>query len=135
MKISSLLKSEKLSLSFEVFPPKTESNYDSVKIATEEIAKLHPSFMSVTYGAGGGTSRYTLEIAKNIKERYGVPSVAHLTCVSSTKQTVAQRIADIRANTTFSCFTNMFIYYFSWYEFFFCFYSTFPIRIVIAFQT
>ena len=97
MKISSLLKSEKLSLSFEVFPPKTESNYDSVKIATEEIAKLHPSFMSVTYGAGGGTSRYTLEIAKNIKERYGVPSVAHLTCVSSTKQTVAQRIADIRA--------------------------------------
>ena len=97
MKISKLLKSEALSLSFEVFPPKTESNYDSVRTATEEIASLRPSFMSVTYGAGGGTSKYTLEIAKNIKERYGVPSIAHLTCVSSTKETVAQRIEDIKA--------------------------------------
>ena len=53
--------------------------------------------MSVTYGAGGGTSRYTLEIAKNIKTRYGVPTLAHLTCVSSTRQTVAQRIEEIKA--------------------------------------
>ena len=97
MKIVDLLKSDKLSLSFEVFPPKTESNYDSVKHATEEIAKLRPTFMSVTYGAGGGTSRYTLDIAKNIKERYGVPSLAHLTCVSSTRETVAERIHDFRA--------------------------------------
>ena len=97
MKISELLQSDRLSLSVEVFPPKTESNFDSVKHATEEIAKLRPAFMSVTYGAGGGTSKYTLEIAKNIKERYGVPSVAHLTCVSSTKETVRERIAAIRA--------------------------------------
>ena len=96
MKITELLKSDKLSLSFEVFPPKTESNFDSVKTATEEIAKLRPSFMSVTYGAGGGTSKYTLDIAKNIKERYDVPSLAHLTCVSSTKQTVHKQILDIR---------------------------------------
>jgi methylenetetrahydrofolate reductase (NADPH) len=54
--------------------------------------------MSVTYGAGGGTSRYTLDIARGIKERYGVPSLAHLTCVSSTKETVHQRIADINAS-------------------------------------
>ena len=53
--------------------------------------------MSVTYGAGGGTSRYTLEIAKNIKEHYGVPTLAHLTCVSSTEETVRQRIQQIRA--------------------------------------
>ena len=84
MKIIDLLKSEKLSLSFEVFPPKTEMGFDSVKTATEEIAKLKPSFMSVTYGAGGGTSKYTLDIAKNIKELYNVPTLAHLTCVSST---------------------------------------------------
>ena len=96
MKISELLKDERLSVSFEVFPPKTESSYDSVKAATEEIAKLAPSFMSVTYGAGGGTSKYTLDIAKNIKERYGVPSIAHLTCVSSTKETVRERIRDIQ---------------------------------------
>ena len=97
MKLSQLLKSDKLSLSFEVFPPKTDSAFDSVKHATEEIAKLRPSFMSVTYGAGGGTSRYTLDIAKSIKEQYGVPTLAHLTCVSSTRETVAERIEQIKA--------------------------------------
>ena len=96
MKITELLKNDKLSLSFEVFPPKTESNFESVRSATEDIAKLSPSFMSVTYGAGGGTSQYTLDIAKNIKERYGVPSLAHLTCVSSTKDTVHKQILAIR---------------------------------------
>ena len=90
------LTEEKLTLSFEVFPPKTESVFDSVKHATEEIAKLKPAFMSVTYGAGGGTSKYTLDIAKNILKEYGVPTLAHLTCVSSTKQTVKERIADIK---------------------------------------
>ena len=97
MKISELLREDTASLSFEVFPPKTESGFESVKSATEEIARLSPSFMSVTYGAGGGTSKYTLDIAKNIKERYGVPSIAHLTCVSSTRATVKARIEDIRA--------------------------------------
>lgn len=96
MKIKDLLLEEKLTVSFEVFPPKTESNFDSVKHATEEIAKLRPAFMSVTYGAGGGTSKYTLDIAKNIKEQYGVPMLAHLTCVSSTRKTVQERIADIK---------------------------------------
>ena len=96
MKIIDLLKQNTPSLSFEVFPPKTETTFESVKIATEEIAKLKPSFMSVTYGAGGGTSKYTLNIAKNIKELYGVPTLAHLTCVSSTKETVRQKIVDIR---------------------------------------
>ena len=97
MKISELLKKESLSLSFEVFPPKTEAGFESVKTATEEIAKLKPPFMSVTYGAGGGTSRYTLDIAKNIKDRYGVESIAHLTCVSSTKETVAEKIREVKA--------------------------------------
>lgn len=97
MKITHILNSDKLSLSFEVFPPKTETAFDSVKTATQEIAALKPSFMSVTYGAGGGTSKYTLEIAKNIKEIYGVPTLAHLTCVSSTKQTVREKIDEIKA--------------------------------------
>ena len=96
MKISQLLQQNTLSISFEVFPPKTESGFDSVRAATEEIARLRPAYMSVTYGAGGGTSRYTLDIAENIKARYGVPTLAHLTCVSSTRQTVAERIAAIR---------------------------------------
>lgn len=97
MKISELLKSEKLSLSFEVFPPKTQASFESVKNAAMEIAKLKPSFMSVTYGAGGGTSKYTLDIAKDIKELHGVPTVAHLTCVSSTRETVKERIEQIKA--------------------------------------
>ncbi len=97
MKITSILKKEQPSLSFEVFPPKTETVFESVRSATEEIAKLSPSFMSVTYGAGGGTSKYTLDIAKNIKELYGVPTLAHLTCVSSTKATVRRKIEEIKS--------------------------------------
>ena len=96
MKLTEIFKKNTYSLSFEVFPPKTDDVYDSVKTATEEIAKLHPAFMSVTYGAGGGTSKYTLDIAKNIKSEYGIPSLAHLTCVSSTKETVLARIADFK---------------------------------------
>ncbi|MGN1048333.1 MAG: methylenetetrahydrofolate reductase [NAD(P)H] [Eubacteriales bacterium] len=96
MKIKDLLTKNTLTLSFEVFPPKTETAFESVRAATEEIAKLRPAFMSVTYGAGGGTSKYTLDIAKNIKERYGVPSLAHLTCVSSTRETVRRKIREIQ---------------------------------------
>ena len=96
MKLINKLKDDSLSLSFEVFPPKTDMTFDSVKHATEEIAKLKPAFMSVTYGAGGGTSRYTLEIAENIKKAHGVPTLAHLTCVSSTKETVKERIEDMK---------------------------------------
>ena len=97
MKLSELLKKDKLTLSFEVFPPKTDTSFETVKEATEEIAKLRPSFMSVTYGAGGGTSKYTLDIAKNIKYKYGVPTLAHLTCVSSTRETVKEKIAEMQA--------------------------------------
>lgn len=96
MKLSELFLENKLSLSFEVFPPKSDTLFDSVKHATEEIAKLKPVFMSVTYGAGGGTSKYTLDIAKNIKHTYGVPTLAHLTCVSSTKETVREKIAEMK---------------------------------------
>lgn len=96
MKIIDILNNNKMSLSFEVFPPKKETAFDSVKQATEEIAALSPAFMSVTYGAGGGTSKYTLEVAKNIKYKYNVPTLAHLTCVSSDRETVKQRIQDLK---------------------------------------
>ena len=97
MKLTELFCGDKQYLSFEVFPPKTDTAFESVKTATEAIAELHPSFVSVTYGAGGGTSRYTLDIARNIKEQHGVPTLAHLTCVSSTREAVHQRIADMKA--------------------------------------
>ncbi len=98
MKIIDIINQNTLSLSFEVFPPKTETSFQSVKSATEEIAKLHPAFMSVTYGAGGGTSRFTLDIAQNLKKLYDIPTLEHLTCVSSTKETVAQKIREIMAS-------------------------------------
>lgn len=96
MKLTRLFAKDHLTLSFEVFPPRTDTAFESVKEATEEIARLKPAFMSVTYGAGGGTSRYTLDIAQNIERQYGVPTLAHLTCVSSTRETVKQRIADMQ---------------------------------------
>lgn len=96
MQLTEIFAKNQYSLSFEVFPPKTDAAYDSVKTATEEIARLHPAFMSVTYGAGGGTSKYTLDIAKDIKTTCGVESLAHLTCVSSTRETVLARIEDFK---------------------------------------
>lgn len=97
MKLLPILKQDTLSLSFEVFPPKTNSAFESVKTAVETIAELHPAFMSVTYGAGGGTSQYTLDIAQNIHRMHGVPTLAHLTCVSSTRETVREKIKAMQA--------------------------------------
>ena len=70
MKICELFKLDGNRMSFEVFPPKTSDKYESVQAAAESIAALKPSFMSVTYGAGGGTSKYTLDIAKDIESSY-----------------------------------------------------------------
>lgn len=96
MKIKDILNKEEFSLSFEVFPPKTDTAFQSVKAAVTEIAALKPAFMSVTYGAGGGASRYTLDMAKTVEEKSGVSTIAHLTCVSSTKDTVRQKIREMR---------------------------------------
>ena len=89
MKIKEILAGDKPVLSFEVFPPKKESAYETVEAAASEIAKLSPSFMSVTYGAGGGTSRFTADIASGLHKKYGVTALAHLSCVTSTKDQVA----------------------------------------------
>lgn len=98
MKIKDILAQEKPVLSFEVFPPKKESTYESVEKAASEIAKLSPSFMSVTYGAGGGTSRYTVEIAAGLAKNYGVTSMAHLSCVSSTREHVKSMVEKFKEN-------------------------------------
>lgn len=97
MKIIDRMLEDRVNISFEVFPPKTEDTYDKVLEATDEIAKLKPSFISVTYGAGGGTSKNTVKIASHIKNDLGVNSIAHLTCVSSTKEDVHRVIDDIKA--------------------------------------
>lgn len=96
MKIKDILNQGKPTLSFEVFPPKTEDKYESVEHAAAEIAKLSPAFMSVTYGAGGGTSRYTVDIASALQEQYQVTPLAHLTCVSSTRQQVHRVLEELK---------------------------------------
>lgn len=96
MKIIERIKQNQVNISFEVFPPKTDDTYDKVLEATEAIAKLAPSFISVTYGAGGGTSRNTVKIASHIQNDLGVDSIAHLTCVSSTKEEVRRVVEDMK---------------------------------------
>ena len=96
MKVIELLKSDRPTISFEVFPPKTQDKFENVIHAAYEIGRLKPDFMSVTYGAGGGTSAFTADIAADLQETYQVPMLAHLTCVSSTRETVHERIAAMK---------------------------------------
>jgi methylenetetrahydrofolate reductase (NADPH) len=93
MKISDLIKEKEVTLSFEVFPPKTDDGYEAVERAAAEIAALKPDFMSVTYGAGGGTSKNTANIAADLQNKYDTTVLAHLTCVSSTKEHVRNMIS------------------------------------------
>jgi len=96
MKIIDRLNQNKINISFEIFPPKTDEGYESVRNAAEKIAALAPAFISVTYGASGGTSKNTAGIAGYIKNELGVESLAHLTCASSTKAEVMQVIDDLQ---------------------------------------
>ncbi len=96
MKVIDIIKGERPSLSFEVFPPKLSGNFESVMAATMEIARLKPSFMSVTYGAGGGTSKYTAEIASKIMET-GVTPIAHLSCISSKHEEIHTLLEELKA--------------------------------------
>lgn len=98
MKIIHRMLEDRVNLSFEVFPPKTDDTYDKVLGAVDEIAKLQPSFISVTYGAGGGTSKNTVKIASHIRNDLGVNSIAHLTCASSTKEEVHRVVENIKEN-------------------------------------
>lgn len=98
MKIIDKMLEDRVHISFEVFPPKTDDTYDKVLVAVDEIAKLRPSFISVTYGVGGGTSKNTVKIASHIRNDLGVNSIAHLTCASSTKEEVHKVVDDIREN-------------------------------------
>ena len=79
----------------EVFPPKSDTGFASVEAAVDKIAELSPAFISCTYGAGGGTSKYTRQISKRIKD-LGVTSMAHLTCITSNSATIEAQIKGLR---------------------------------------
>lgn len=77
--------SHNTSISFEVFPPKKEEEFDNIFGFLREVAKLHPSFISCTYGAGGSRAGKTIEIASFIQKELGIDAIAHITCVGFTK--------------------------------------------------
>ena len=95
MKITDIINGSSPSLSFEVFPPKTNDKYENVSRAIYEIAQLSPSYMSVTYGAGGGTSEYTAKISNEVLKQ-GVTPLAHLSCISSSKAQVKSQVQQLQ---------------------------------------
>ena len=97
MKIREMLQKDHVTLSFEVFPPKTEANFQSVYQAAMNVAALKPSYMSVTYGAGGSTRGNTVTIAKDIQDKMGVEAIAHLTCVGATREDIRQTLSELQA--------------------------------------
>ncbi len=85
-------------VSFEVFPPKTDSAFESIEWSVRELAAFNPDFMSVTYGAGGGTSQYTTKIASIIKNRLDTTALAHLTCASTPKNQIDNILNTLKEN-------------------------------------
>lgn len=98
MYIKNLFKSNKMVVSFETFPPKENSVFDSVMNAIDKIASIKPDYISVTYGAGGGTSKNTVQIASKIENELKVTALAHLTCVSSTKDEIKSILNELKEN-------------------------------------
>ena len=96
MKIRDLITQDKATLSFEVFPPKKDTDFADVEAAALGIAAFKPDYMSVTYGAGGSTKGHTIQLAQEIQEKYDVPTIAHLTCVCASKEGIKTALADMK---------------------------------------
>lgn len=96
MKVTSIISGNRPSLSFEVFPPKTSDGYRGIRDAAAEIAALSPSYMSVTYGAGGSTAGYTADIASELLSA-GVTPIAHLSCIGASRESIREKLSDLRA--------------------------------------
>lgn len=103
MLIRECLKQKDVTLSFEVFPPKPGMPFQPVQEAVTALSQYTPDFMSVTYGAGGGTSQNTIDIASFIQKECGTAALAHLSCVSSSRAEVAQLIEELRAKGIQKC--------------------------------
>lgn len=98
MRLTELLNSDKVTISCELFPPKQGTQLANYKKIVADMAALKPAYMSVTYGATGGTSDYTVELANEVCNVNHIPALAHLTCASSTKEKVASVIEELKAN-------------------------------------
>ena len=98
MRIDKILSDDKLHISFEVFPQRYGQPIEPVLNTVEEISKLHPAFCSVTYGANGGASENTVKVASHIKNVLNTPTLAHLTCVGSSKDDLDEKLVQLKEN-------------------------------------
>ncbi|MGI6710797.1 MAG: methylenetetrahydrofolate reductase [NAD(P)H] [Bacilli bacterium] len=99
MKIEEIFLKKKTTISLEIFPPKKDStNIDSIFDTIDSLAKLNPDFISVTYGAGGSTSKDTIRIAKYIEEKHNISAVAHFTCIVHSKGDVDEACLELKKN-------------------------------------
>lgn len=98
MRLTELLNSDEVTISCELFPPKQGAQLANYKKIVADMAALKPAYMSVTYGATGGTSDYTVELANEVRNVNHIPALAHLTCASSTKEKVSEVIEELKAN-------------------------------------
>ena len=96
MKIKDLFGQTKVTISCEIFPPKKDTAFSGIFETVDAIQSLGVDFISVTYGAGGSTSKKTLEVSSYIQERHHLPALAHLTCSDSTNEDIRQRLAEMK---------------------------------------
>ena len=97
MKIKELLARDQITFSCEIFPPKKELEFSGIHKIVDQIHDLGADFISVTYGAGGSTSKKTLEVASYIQDTHHTPALAHLTCCGATKEDIARRVQEMKA--------------------------------------
>ncbi len=98
MKISELLKSKEITISCELFPPKKGSELQKAHDLVREIAQLCPTFISVTYGATGGISEHTVNLANEAQNVNGITALAHLTCASSDRKKIQEVLGELKQN-------------------------------------
>ena len=98
LRIDTLHQNQDVTLSFEVFPPKTAATYASVIEAVEHLSRRRPDYISVTYAAGGGTSHNSIDIASRIQNQFATTALAHLSCVSSTRGEIAGIVEQLARN-------------------------------------
>jgi methylenetetrahydrofolate reductase (NADPH) len=96
MRINELLASETPVFSFEFFPPKTDAGEQNLYAALRDLKALDPSFVSVTYGAGGSSREKTIEIVKRIKDEFGLEAMAHFTCVGATVGELRETLSEMQ---------------------------------------
>lgn len=97
MRIRELLSTGRPCFSFEFFPPKTDAGLEQLRQSIRSLRDLHPTFVSVTYGAGGSTRDRTIELVAEIQRHYGVQAMAHLTCVGATREEIGDVLHRLRS--------------------------------------